>query len=209
MSEIIINDQVLNKLGLNPEGEYQVIPKVVHDVLPIKVNTALQSSYDMFTGSTTDRSNARRFVSDSFPNDNAFIFNDLSFYSDLLAAVLGSASTRQTQEYFRHYTNLVVFQDTTELMRFNLADYQNLATGMEDATLITRLDEWKWHQLAFPFMIGKREQLRFDLQIAPGGLTSANISAEVPYINSVFNDGTSVGFTVLEARFRGVMLVQR
>lgn len=203
-----INNDVLVKLGLDPDREHQIIPTTVRDIVIAKVNTALEGSYDLFTDGSQNRSNSRLYVPEKFPNDNAFILTDLSFHHDARFQALGNASTLQTEEYFRRYSFLRLSQDNSELMSFNYEEYSRINRAVEDGSYLTGIKEWPWVGMPHPLYIGKREQIRFSFEPAPG-LTTQNIAADIPYLRTAFNDNTSSGFTVFEVKMRGVKFVQR
>lgn len=206
MGQIIVDSEALNRLGLDPNAEYQVVPVTVRDIIPVKVNTQLSARYTLFTEAATLRN--PDYCNEKFPNDNAFILNDVRMYSDAQFTAAGSASTLQTQDFFRRFSNLKISLDTTELVSLNQADYTPENRRQEDATLVGSSQNYPWIDLPYPIYIGKREQVRFEYTPA-SLLTTANIAADIPYINNVFNDSTSNGFTLLEVRFRGVKLVLR
>lgn len=203
-----INNDTLVKLGLDPEREHQILPTTIRDFVIAKVNTALEGSYELFTDGSQNRSNSRLYVPDKFPNDNAFILTDVSFYHDARFQPLGSANALQTEEYFRRYSFLRISQDNSELMNFNYEEYGRINRAFEDGSPLTALKDWPWGNMPYPLYIGKREQIRFSFEPAPG-LTTQNIAADIPYLRSAFNDNTSVGFTVFEVKMRGVKFVQR
>lgn len=202
--QLELNAQLLESLGLNPSGNYQVVPVVEHHTVGIAPGATVATDYTLFPNQTPNN-----YITTQFPNDNAYVFTELQMRSDAQFAALGGASTAQTQDWFERYSRLQIKQDTVDIM--DLAFYEAGVANryLEDDTLVTDARDYDFYTLPTSLLIGVREQVRFSFRPAPGGLTLRSSQAGAnPFLYQY--DGTnSAFFTLVQVKLRGAKIIAR
>lgn len=216
--EIVINNDTLVRLGLDPKKKYNPVPIVAFDTVDFgPVSTALGPTYSLFDPQVVKGSAYRNFVWTN--NAQAFIFTAMCFVHDLNFTAISSGTTNQALllHSFERHSIFSFGQNEKPIFQTPMANIVPWIRGAGTATMTLLEKEKIWEDLPYQFEVPVRCIGETTLSLPSGYTSSAGGSslADAGYIpqyptGQVGGAGNISSFMHYSGvfQFKGIRLVQ-